>query len=77
HRFHNTYPHSAIMVGDFKLIRFWKTGKMELYNLANDPGEKNDLYKSDSKRAKQLEDRLYSYMRRVNPSLANLYSIGK
>ena len=77
HRFHNTYPHSAIMVGDFKLIRFWKTGKVELYNLANDPGEKNDLYKSDSKRAKQLEDRLYSYMRRVNPSLANLYSIGK
>ncbi len=33
----------AIRRGDWKLIEFFETGKLELYNLAEDPGEQRDL----------------------------------
>jgi len=36
-------PGSAIRRGNFKLIEFFEDGRVELYNLAEDPGEKNDL----------------------------------
>ena len=41
------YPHSrmegAIRKGDFKLIYYYKTGEIRLYNLKSDIGETNDL----------------------------------
>jgi len=33
----------VIRHGDFKLIEFYDTGKVELYNLRNDIGEQRDL----------------------------------
>jgi len=36
-------PGAAIRKGDFKLIEFFEDGHTELYNLAEDIGEKNDL----------------------------------
>jgi len=43
HRYHNGYPHSAILSGRHKLIVFWKTGRRELYDIEADPGEERDL----------------------------------
>ena len=41
------YPHSrlegAIRKGDFKLLYYYKSGEVRLYNLKNDIGETNDL----------------------------------
>lgn len=37
---------TALMQGDYKLIKTWKDGSthtVELYNIAEDPGEANDL----------------------------------
>ena len=34
---------SAIREGDWKLIEFFDTGEIELYNLADDIGEQNNL----------------------------------
>jgi len=44
--------------GDFKLIEFFESGTIELYNLKTDPEEKNDLSGKGSQRAKTLHDEL-------------------
>jgi arylsulfatase A-like enzyme len=53
----------AIRQGDWKLVRYdpvvdgmnGKATKAKLYNLANDLGEKDDLIKSEPKKAKALQ----------------------
>jgi len=50
-------PSSAIREGDFKLIEFFEdTGRVELFNLKNDPNEENDL-------AALMPDKAYSLSR--------------
>lgn len=73
HRYNNGYPHTAIISGDYKLIKFWKTKKLELYNLKNDLGEINDISKQEPEKVKQLEEKLMKYMNEVNPALAKRY----
>ena len=36
-------PSGAVREGDYKLIEFFEDSRLELYNLANDIGEKHDL----------------------------------
>jgi len=62
-------PHSAIRVGDYKLIKFWKTKKLELYNLNDDIGEINDLAKSKPEKTKDLENRLMAYLESVRAEI--------
>ncbi len=50
-----TTPASAVRFGDWKLIRFYETGKTELYNLVRDIGEKNDLSLQYPRKKKKLE----------------------
>lgn len=38
---------NAILLGDYKLIEHVDAGRVELYNIASDPGEANDLSKSN------------------------------
>lgn len=47
-------PASAVRLGDFKLIRFHEDNHEELYNLAPDIGEQNDLLDSQPARAATL-----------------------
>lgn len=61
--------HSAIRVGDFKLIKFWKTKKIELYNLKDDIGEINDLSKTNFEKVKELEKRLTTYLEKVHAEI--------
>lgn len=73
HRYTNGYPHSAIISGEYKLIKFWKTKKIELYNLNKDIGELTDISSLEPEKAKELEARLLLYINQVNPSLAKRY----
>lgn len=73
HRYNNSYPHSAIISGNDKLLYFWKTGKMELYDLAKDKGELNDIAKTNPKKVKELNARLLSYIKVHNPGLLTAY----
>ncbi|MEI7927419.1 MAG: sulfatase [Verrucomicrobiales bacterium] len=59
-------PCSAIRSGDWKLIEFFESKTTELYHLASDPGEKNDLTKTDPKRAAELLSRLHSWQSATN-----------
>jgi arylsulfatase A-like enzyme len=47
-------PMSAVRDGNWKLIEWFEDGKLELFNLAIDPYEKNDLAAKESARVKTL-----------------------
>lgn len=53
-------PASAIREGDWKLVHHYENDQDELFNLAVDPNEKNDLSKSDPVRTKALWVKLKS-----------------
>lgn len=74
HRYHDGYPHSAIIQGDYKVIRFWKSGNVELYNLATDLGERTNLILSQPDKAKELDGKLLAYLSAVNPTLVKKLS---
>lgn len=73
HRYNNSYPHSAIISGNDKLLYFWKTGKKELYDLGKDKGELTDLAKNNPAKVKELNGRLMSYIKVHNPGLLTAY----
>jgi arylsulfatase A-like enzyme len=59
-------PAGAVRAGDWKLIEFFETGKRELYNLRDDPGEKTDLAARMPDRASALYARLLQWRKAVN-----------
>ena len=55
----------AIHAGDWKLIESFDTGKVELYNLAKDVGEKNNLADKRAKLAERLQSQLIAWRKAV------------
>lgn len=49
---------SVIRKGDFKLIQFYEDGRLELYDLKNDPGEKTDLSSKMPGKVRELKELL-------------------
>ena len=62
-------PSSAILLGDFKLIRIYETSALRLFNMAKDPGERRDLAQEMPEKAKTLDQRLGDYLAAVNAQL--------
>lgn len=54
-------PHGAVCCGDFKLVEFFEDGRLELYNLKDDIGEKNNLIDKLPEKAKELHQKLIAY----------------
>jgi len=54
-------PCAAVRMGDYKLIEFFE-GRVELYNLKEDIGEKNDLSKKMPERAEKMKKRLDEWL---------------
>src|SRR5690606_6081552 len=54
-------PYGAIRSGDWKLIEFYEDMRVELYNLADDLGEKNDLAASNPAKAAALRQKLHAW----------------
>lgn len=59
-------PHSAIYLGDLKLLHFYEDGHDELYDLAQDIGERNNLAPQRPAETKSLRDRLDRYLAAVD-----------
>ena len=55
----------AIRKGDWKLLEFFDTGELQLYNLAEDPGEQHNLVIQRDDKAKELTDALHTWQRQV------------
>jgi len=59
-------PSSIIRNGDWKLIHHYEDGHDELYNLAADPGEQNDIIKDNSDKAEELRTRLDAWLKETD-----------
>jgi len=78
HNYYDTRPVSAIRVGNWKLLEYLEDGHIELYNLADDIGEGNNLADTDPQKAEELLNKLHKWKsdvgakeRRLNPEYKN------
>ncbi len=62
-------PTGAIRQGDYKLIEFFEDGSAELYNLADDIGEENDLSDEMPEKVQVMRSRLHSWRESVNAQM--------
>ena len=61
-----TTPGGAIRFGEFKLIEFFETGGLELYNLAEDIGEQKNLAKAMPGKTRDLHEQLKAWREATN-----------
>jgi len=62
-------PAGAVREGDWKLIEFYEDGRLELFNLADDPREQRNLVRREGSRAKQLHQLLADWRKTVNAAM--------
>ncbi len=62
-------PHSAIFLGDSKLLHFYEDDHDELYDLSQDLGERQNLAAQRPAETRQLRERLQKYLVAVNAQL--------
>ena len=62
-------PASAILLGDFKLIRVYETGALRLFNIAQDLGERHDLAQEMPDKTQELNQRLSDYLAAVDAQM--------
>jgi len=55
--------------GRWKLIEFFETGELELYDLHADPGEKTDLSSKFPERTAKMRRRLRQWRKTVNAKI--------
>ncbi|WP_428308787.1 sulfatase [Lacipirellula sp.] len=64
-----TTPGGAIRDGEWKLIEYFEDGHLELYNVTEDIGEKNNLAASNPEKAKELHEKLKAWRQEINAPL--------
>jgi arylsulfatase A len=62
-------PSSAMRAGDYKVIEFFEDERVEVYNLAKDPGEQNDLAQRERAKADELIAELRAWQRESGAAL--------
>lgn len=63
--FYDQAPYSAVRLGDLKLIYWHTSGKLSLFNLKTDIGEKSDLAQKQAEDTQHLAKVLGDYLRSV------------
>lgn len=62
-------PHSALIVGDLKLMKFYEDNRLALFDLAKDPREQTDLAKKRPEETAKLEKQLIEYLKAVDAQM--------
>ena len=62
-------PGASIRDGDWKLIEFYHYNNFELYNLAADPGERQNLAKAKPTKAKLLRAKLLAWQKQMRAKM--------
>lgn len=73
-------PHSAIRIGDHKLLKFTSSKRELLFNVADDPSESEDLYEANIALAGKLNAALETYLDAVDaerPEDSNSWKNGR
>ncbi|TVS13646.1 MAG: sulfatase [Planctomycetaceae bacterium] len=60
------FPGGAIRMGDWKLIERYEDGRVHLYNLAEDIGERHDLAEQNPERVQAMRQRLHQWYTEVD-----------
>ncbi len=60
-----TTPAGAIRSGDWKLVEFFEDRRLELYNLSEDIGEKNNLAETQPARLREMHNRLVAWRKKI------------
>lgn len=63
-------PHSALILGDLKLMKFYETGRLALFDIKSDISEQNDLAKQKSGQVTELDALLVKYLKDVDAQMA-------
>lgn len=61
-----TTPAGSIQMGDWKLIEFFEDGRLELYDLSNDIGEKNNLASENPAKTQELHSALKDWRKKID-----------
>ena len=67
-----TGPVGAIHAGNHKLLEFFETGTVELYDLARDPGETRDLAAAEPARAAELRAQLAAWRQATGAAMPRM-----
>jgi arylsulfatase A-like enzyme len=67
-----TTPVSSIRAGDFKLLEFFEDGRLELYNLREDIGERTNLAAKQPDKVKELHAKLMAWRKDVGAAMPTL-----
>ncbi len=70
--YHHSRPAGAIRKGDWKLIEFFDDHTTELYNLANDIGEKNNLVSKHPEKMKELLSQLTNWRQSISARMPTI-----
>ena len=66
----NGGPCSAIVSGDYKLIRYYEDDHFELYNVVTDPSERRNLVMDKPELLKEMTGKLEAYLKSINAGMA-------
>jgi arylsulfatase A-like enzyme len=65
----NNSPHSVIVIDNYKLMKFYETNELYLFNLKEDIGEQRDLSSELTEKTAMMHQRLKDYLKSVNAGL--------
>ena len=60
------FPGAAVRVGDWKLVERFEDGRVHLYNLKDDIGERRDVAKMHPDRVEKMRATLHAWYREVD-----------
>lgn len=60
------FPGGAVRMGDWKLIERFEDGRVHLYNLADDLGERHDLAADQPQRVNAMREKLHAWYEQVD-----------
>ena len=67
-----TSPVGAIHAGDFKLLEFFETGAVELYNLRDDIGETRNLASQSPEKVNELRAKLAAWRKEIGAAMPTM-----
>ena len=67
--YHHSTPAAAMREGDYKLIEFYETGEVELYNLKEDEGEQKNIASDAPEVVQRLRKKLSNWQQSVSAAM--------
>ncbi|QDT11441.1 sulfatase [Planctomycetes bacterium K23_9] len=67
-------PQSAILQGDYKLVKTWNENKLELFDLSTDLEEAQNLSDKMPEKTEELHNQMVTYLDEVNAATENMGS---